>query len=147
MAMRFLRTASVFAALAVPAVLPGVAGAQTLPTAPQVGDALDIGCATTPNGGLINEAACLQAILDAVGVARQYSVIGGNPVLTVPPQVDIGYYLCRLGIRVPRVFDDIIEAIEAADNIHLRSGCRDAVEQVNPPLERVNPPPPRISPA
>ncbi len=138
MAMRFLRTASVFAALAVPAMLPGVAGAQTLPTAPQVGDALDVGCATTPNGELINEAACLQAILDAVGVAEQYFGIGGDGA--VPPQIDIGYYLCQLGIRVPDVLDEIYDAIGQAFNINLRSGCQDAIEQVVIP-------PPRISPA
>lgn len=139
MAMRFLRTASVLAALAVPATLSGVASAQTLPTAPQVGDALDVGCATTPNGELINEAACLQAILAAVGVAEQYAALGGDPAALVPPQLDIGYYLCQLGIRVPDVFDNIIEAIEAAYNLNLETGCQDAVERVNPVPTRISP--------
>jgi len=142
MAMKILRTASLLAVFAATSALPGVASAQTLPTAPQVGLSLDAGCATTPNGQLIDEAACLQAILSAVGVAEQYAATGGDPTALVPPQLDIGYYLCQLGIRVPDVLDYIVDAIEAAYNINLRSGCQDAIDAVEPP-----PPPPRISPA
>ena len=140
MAMKFIRTASVLAAFAVTSALPGVASAQTLPTAPQVGLSLDVGCATTPNGVLLDEAACLQAILAAVGVAEQYFALGGDPTALVPPQLDIGYYLCQLGIRVPDVFDAIQDAIEEAFNINLRTGCQEAIDAVETPA-----PPPVVS--
>jgi hypothetical protein len=143
MAMKILRTASVLAVFAAASALPGAASAQgALPTAPQVGLTLDVGCATTPNGQLIDEAACLAAIMSAVGTAEQYAGLGGDPTALVPPQLDIGYYLCQLGIRVPAIYDAIIDAIEAAYNINLRSGCQEAIEAVDLP-----PPPPRISPA
>ena len=142
MAMKLLRTASVLAVFAAASALPGAASAQGLPSAPQVGLTLDVGCATTPNGQLIDETACLAAILSAVGTAEQYAAAGGDPTALVPPQLDIGYYLCQLGIRVPAVYDVIIDAIEAAYNINLRAGCQDAIEDVELP-----PPPPRISPA
>jgi hypothetical protein len=137
MAMKFIRSASVLVVFAVTSALPGVANAQALPTAPQVGLSLDVGCATTPNGVLINEPACLQAILAAVGVAEQYFALNGDPAVLVPPQLDIGYYLCQLGIRVPEVLDPIQEAIEAAFNINLRTGCQEAFDAVEPPAPRV----------
>ncbi|MCW5713932.1 MAG: hypothetical protein KIT43_05400 [Bauldia sp.] len=142
MAMKLFRTASVLVAFAATSALPGVANAQALPTAPEVGLTLDVGCATTPSGQLLDEAACLVAIMTAVGVAEQYAALGGNPVDLVPPQLDIGYYLCQLGIRVPVVFDDIVAAIQAAFNINLETGCQEALEAVEQPE-----PPPRISPA
>ncbi|MGV8841266.1 MAG: hypothetical protein ACWA6X_13310 [Bauldia sp.] len=138
MAMKLLRTASVAAVVAMASALPNAASAQGLPSAYQVGLGLDAGCATTPNGELLDKAACLAAILDAVGVAEQYEGAGGDPATLVPPQLDIGYYLCQLGIRVPEVLGDIADAIDAAFNINLETGCQQAVEAVTPPT----PPPP-----
>lgn len=141
MAMKILRTASVLALFAATYALPNAASAQTLPTAPQVGLTLDVGCATTPNGQLIDEAACLQAIMGAVGVADQYAALGAEQTAIIPPQLDIGYYLCQLGIRVPSVYEDIIDAILSTYNINLRTGCQEAIDAIDRPL------PPRISPA
>ncbi|MCC6736289.1 MAG: hypothetical protein IT534_09195 [Bauldia sp.] len=140
MAKRILRTASVAAVVALGTALPNVASAQGLTTPYQVGLDLDAGCATTPNGELLDKAACLSAILTAVGVAEQYAGAGGDPATLVPPQLDIGYYLCQLGIRVPEVLGDIASAIEDAININLETGCQQAVENVTiptpPPVSR-----------
>ncbi len=141
MAMKIVRTVSALALFTAASALSSVASAQTLPTAPQVGLTLDVGCATTPNGALLDEAACVQAIMGAVGVAVQYAALGAGQTAIVPPQLDIGYYLCQLGIRVPSVFDDIIDAILSTYNINLRTGCQEAIDAIDRPL------PPRISPA
>lgn len=115
MAMNLRRATTVLAAVALIGGAPIAANAQGLPTAAQVALSVAAAC---PDSPALDQTICLPAVLAALGVADAHQAAGG-----VPPQVDIGYLLCQTAIKLPRLFQAIIDYVNASGNQNVKMAC------------------------
>lgn len=99
------------------------AHAQDLPTVPEVVDDLNASCVITNDGPPVTFDGCLEAVARSIGTANAYDLLP-----TVPPQVDIGFYLCRLMVLQPVYATSVVELIDLSGNFNLALGCSNALD-------------------
>jgi hypothetical protein len=117
--MRFAR--AILAALALCAV-PSFASAQSIATVGDVSSDLEISCALTAAGAVLDVGECLAAVSRGVAVAEAY-----DDVPQVPPQVDIGFLLCATMVARPALAGQIVELINESGNRNIAVGCSSAL--------------------
>lgn len=100
----------------------GPAVAQGLPTVSQVDEDLDVACAFTGAGVVVDRDACLAAVDRAILAAGGYAALP-----QVQPQIDIGYLLCLVILERTSLATAIVQKIDDSGNAYLALGCTNAL--------------------